>query len=478
MPGIIYDSADIAEHVADRVEFVTDELGHGTSVASVAAVNAPASDLIVVKMLGDWYVSDYPKGLLAALDFVDSIATTVLKRNYVINLSIGSKRGPRDVFSDPYESRLYDLLHKYSLGGYLKGIVVAAGNENYDSTVSIRPRHRDAYAEQENRRMHARDDLPGEFTLEINATVADTLDRCRVEVWYPYSQPCSITVTAPGGKSVFSPIGPDNISNYTINSPDGCVLIDDDTLMITYGESAPEPRWGRFRIDLADGYRRGRVNGNPLAEGEWTIAITGGTGVWDAYIWDVRPRNLVKATSPVSNHNGYKIRSGASVPEVVTVGAYSKLDDDTYISVCEDISAYARFWQHDSLLHSSSQGPARHWLQAKPDLYAVGAPVITALSRHVPDSVRKMLPLCDGDNYTVGAGTSLAAPLVSAYLAQLADRFPQLTHRQLKSRLLDECEEVSPHHTQYTRENFGRVLFNLYLRWESAHSFYKDNDDS
>ncbi|MFC3770849.1 S8 family peptidase [Paenibacillus sp. GCM10012303] len=113
------------------------------------------------------------------------------------------------------------------------------------------------------------------------------------------------------------------------------------------------------------------------------------------------------------------IESPGSAPSAITVGA---VDDHRSIRQADD-----------SVMWYSSRGPARGG-RSKPDLVAPGE---TIVSLRAPGSVldREYPYLRVGHDYFILSGTSISTPLVSGAAAQLLQRYPSLSPRQVKAAL-------------------------------------------
>lgn len=113
------------------------------------------------------------------------------------------------------------------------------------------------------------------------------------------------------------------------------------------------------------------------------------------------------------------IESPGSAPSAITVGA---VDDHRSIRQADD-----------SVMWYSSRGPARGG-RSKPDLVAPGE---TIVSLRAPRSTldREYPYLRVGTDYFILSGTSISTPLVSGAAAQLLQRNPSLSPRQVKETL-------------------------------------------
>lgn len=411
-----------------------DTLGHGTRIASVAAGNrsgvAPAADLVVVKVREGASDIELGWGIRFIKDQADSLDIP-----WVLCLCHGYRSGARDGESDPLERGLARLLSDTTSNNLLRGIVVAAGNDNYDARYPIR------YG---NNRLHARGIGTGGFRLQVQTTptIAGD-DRCFLEMWYPTSSQYRIGLVSPDGY-VFGPLAP-NDPPLVSGSPDGSVFMENhrtDTL-----------RWGSVRMILADPSSLPDAEGDCglLAEGIWRIQVedlTGLGGIWDAYVTHVTPEVLEKAVVEADHNNYYKILSGGNVRAAITVGSINSEAADLMSSEARRL--YAARFPIGGISHFSSRGPTRaerpELEVMKPELYAEGGLVEVALSGDLGIDIRRSferegLPVYE--HYGVGYGTSEAAPHVAGTIALMvaADADRTLSHTVIKAILAETARE-------------------------------------
>jgi subtilisin family serine protease len=423
----------------------------------VAAREAPSADLIIASIPSDWTNAFYPTSALIALEWVDSLAARVLHRPYVINLSIGAKNGPKDVFSDEFETQINRLLrNNHARGSDLKGIVVAAGNENYDRRVAAVENS----VAQENRRIHTSGGFPGSFVLDVGTSDSCT-NVCRVDIWYPVGVACTAWVSVDEGKRYDPPV----TQGQTLmqDSIDGRVYLHNEAAVPKYDDTTHmSARWGRLQLDLQDGRSR-------LRAGRWRVDLAGGPGTWHAYVWSSEPSSTLRALEGSGDDdNCYRIRLGGNVPEVITVGGYNHWDFTGFDVSPDEATHYEVLFPQDSVTYYSSQGPTLLKTVMKPDVYAPCGLITTALASDLTSEDRKGMYISNDGAYMKEGGTSLAAPFVAALLARMAEKYPDLTHKELKAKLLQSCDQRPLNAGQYIECISGRAFQNYFVNEKKA----------
>lgn len=120
---------------------------------------------------------------------------------------------------------------------------------------------------------------------------------------------------------------------------------------------------------------------------------------------------IVVAAAGNSGPKANTILSPGISPKVITVGA---VDDKNTPNIDDD-----------TIADFSSRGPTREGLQ-KPDLVAPGVNI-------------KSLSNITNDRYTTLSGTSMATPLISGSIALLMSRNKNLSHNDIKNKLMNSC---------------------------------------
>lgn len=117
--------------------------------------------------------------------------------------------------------------------------------------------------------------------------------------------------------------------------------------------------------------------------------------------------------------------------KVITVGCS---DDDKEVEV-----------MGNRMVDYSGRGPTMACI-SKPDLVAPGSGIISCCNRP--------------GQYMPKSGTSMSTPLVSGAIALLLERFPQMTNRDVKLRLLERAVDMGRPHNQQGRGllDVGRLL--------------------
>ncbi len=393
--------------------------GHGTMVASAAVGNscglAPDADLVVVKV--DYF--NFDEMMLAyGIEFIRRTAN-LRHQPYVISLSYLPKGGPKDGETGVLARILEGELATNLGGGLLKGIVAAAGNENYEASNQCR---------DENNRMHVHKAGTGDFDLEINTTSNNTNDdACVLELWYPVENSYGVLLTSPTGR-VYGPVDPDLLPVKDFG--------DDGFLMISNNRRSME-KWGAIRIVMRDpdSVMAAMTDTAPLREGTWNIQMIGDSGVWHGYVTYQYPADIIKAISKADQTNQFKIRSAGNVRDVVTVGSINN-GTVTWRDLFGMTTDYTGCYDPNEISHFSSRGPTKAGVD-KPDIYTEGAWVRLAASKDVTielgDSRRKNTLFFD-EYYVMEEGTSFSAPRVAGAIAQMIalDSDSSLTHDRIK----------------------------------------------
>ncbi|GAA1294060.1 S8 family serine peptidase [Saccharothrix xinjiangensis] len=404
------------EYTGKEVSNSTDEHGHGTAVAGIAAGNeqqyrgaAPQASIVVVK------AKFLNASVIDAIRYIFKIATD-LKMPAVINLSLGGHDNPHDG-SDP----LSQMIDEASGPGRV--ICCAAGNQG-DSAIHAQARI-----------------YKGKVTSIPFVHVASPgAEVFKISGWYSGDDALEVAVQLPqeekgNKKPAFQPILRTPPEKTTVRTRE----VGGKVVKVSTPDRSSAGKLHQFTvyIKLPNG-SKDRV--------EWLLLLRGGTMVGtstrvDAWV--------------TSNENGHfcgpqssrsmTIGSPGCATEAITVGSYTtrthwnQYKDNTGITL-DDITPF------------SSQGPRRDGLH-KPDLLAPGAWLIMSRSRqsHPDDKI-----VID-DKHVIGEGTSMASPFVAGIVALVLSQHPELAAQDI----LDVFGYTKTEKAQEAVNRWGRGLIDL-----------------
>ena len=442
---------------------VEDLVGHGTLVSGIAAGNgqpaeiyvgmAPKAGLIIVK------------SALTVSSVIDGIEyihekSSIVSQNYVINLSLGTMAGPKDG-SSCFEIDIYDLLDlDYGIG---HAMIVSAGNKGFD------PNNQDVlynYDFYKVNKYHSRQSGNTETKVTVeNASVNKTGDFFAIEIWYPSGENFHITLESPNNALIYysnGELSPFHISDFSFGpgeaigtldpficyvSQDGGVYIANE---VYYSDYYPYRNDNVILVYVFD------VNFDPLnqwvhmANGEWTLTMSLGSGDWDTYIYNYGKRysdkyNLNNSDAIVffdlSYFNNTRIvTEPGNAFGVITVGSMNSKRE--WIDINGNSQPYTNslFDPNGYMIGQqswfSSEGPTRDD-RDKPDIYSPGAFISSSLSYYFRDNNQNYIEyytVQDSSHYTM-KGTSLSAPHVAGAAALLLEQNPFWTYQDVKDRL-------------------------------------------
>jgi subtilisin family serine protease len=395
--GVEYTSAQINAHTCPE----TDDDGHGTWVAGIAAGNgratgnsqpnyhyvgvAPEADLIIVKAM------PYESGKLDAVNYVFQRAAA-LGEPAVVNISWGTNVGGHDGG--------YALDQAISaLTGPGKLVAAAAGNNN-------------------NLGMHGRINLAAGATTTVQVNVpsytqtTSTPENVYIEAWHDASASFDIKLTSPSGIS--TPLLSPGASNNNQSTTDGEIYVENDVQSTT-----------RSKRIYAYFYRG--VTYHPAA-GAWKLTVTrrSGTtsGVCDFWIsnWSLLSSTYPAFVTPVKDESR-TVTSPATADSVLATGAYSSRllwvngnGATSLVPGAPVVGTVASF---------SSLGPRRDG-KICPDFVAPGNDVISALSATLAPYESNAWKALDQVHYA-DAGTSGSSAHTAGALALLLQNQTHLT---------------------------------------------------
>lgn len=143
---------------------------------------------------------------------------------------------------------------------------------------------------------------------------------------------------------------------------------------------------------------------------------------------------VVVAAAGNSGPKENTIKSPGISPEIITVGGFddNRFDENSFN---KDFFEMANF---------SSRGPA--YRNFKPDVIAPSVDIISC-------GIEKF--------YTTLSGTSVATPMIAGFVSLMIERFPNLTPREIKVRLLKSCSSIG---FDINSEGYGIPNFTRFLR--------------
>lgn len=363
----------------------TDNIGHGTAVAGIAAGNgrasngqnigvAPKASLIVVK-LGENGFSSFAltTQLMRAIKYVTDKAK-ILNMPMAINISYGTNDGPHNGQSI-FETFINDMAEIWKTS-----VIVAAGNEggaghHYEGTISS-----------------------GEMQ-DIKFFYSGKYSSFYLTLWKNFADDLTAELILPNGKST------GEVVSYNLG---GNYKIEDVSIAINYGQPKFYTTFQEifFQVD----------NNSPIPiTGIFTVRVRAGEivdGHYDMYLPTVEEVGYETAfTFPNEN---VTITIPATAQNVISVGGYDSL--------------------RDSVANFSGRGNTINIVFSKPDIVA---PAVNVLSTST------------GGGYSTFSGTSIAAPFVTGSAALMMqwgiiqNNDPFLYGQRIKAYLKSGARRIS-----------------------------------
>ncbi len=376
----------------------TDDFGHGTHVASIAAGTgkagpyrgvAPGAFLIVVKsgrpVCGgeQWSLSEDEiiDGMIYAFRKAEELGLRL-----VINLSLGSDLGPHDG-TTPMEEVIEELAEKGVI------VVVSAGNSAEDG-------------------IHASGELrEGEGEKLEWVIPPDTTEFALSLNLYPGNN-VNLTLLTPLGEIGFG----ENLGRIHAS------------LTINELEKGLE-----YLVEISS------TDGAPLPTRPWSMIIealkVSGNPVWHAWIESDTCSPFSERFLSSEKYNvspEYTISIPATSPHAIAVGGY--VSKNTWMNYLGE--RLETGYRVGELLPFSGRGPTRDG-RIKPDITAPGSIIVAAKPVGPPSSTLDI-----NEYYTVKHGTSMAAPHVAGVIALILQLFPNASYQEVYQALISSAERV------------------------------------
>ncbi len=403
--------------------------GHGTHVAgsiaqhlttgpdSAYSGSVPAANLIIVKTT---YAS---AAILDGIYYVFEKARQ-LGKPAIVNLSLGSQRGPHDG-RDPFTAA------QDYLSGPGRIIVQSAGNDGDN------PIHAMVTADGNGEDMS--------FSLQSTAPVVE------FELWHAGNQNVSIQIFAPGGLS----------SNPVPSGAWGTIPFPGMPVVVDNARNGPE---------FYNNDKRISITLQNAAAGTWRFRLASVTPtIVHAWMWHAEPEAEFKfATSD----NSYTLVNEACGRNNIVVGAtvirnrfrvrdVPGIPDGTELFTGEVIGELASF---------TSSGPTRDGRE-KPDIVAPGTMIASALSGDIeatpaatPEEFRSIGPRYPAhglQHQQFMQGTSMSGPIAAGGIAQALKRRWQTTAAMLKAYFERYSQAVGTIAAGVWHPRAGRGMINM-----------------
>src|SRR5262245_9160922 len=400
--GTEWTQAQINAHTATQV----DVSGHGTHCMGIAAGDGSQTGGIVPPFT---YVGMAPmadlcevKTTLQTTAVFDGVVyifnqATLLGKNAVVNLSLGSQFGPHDGTST-FESGLS------AITGPGRIVVVSAGN---DRGVA---RHAEVFA------------AGAGTNATMSVSGSGTGRAIGIDGYYNGTETINVQVTTPNG-TVLGPIalGANNAPYPGANTLNGNVYFENGIVVTSTGA-----REVYVEINIAAGQN---------ANGTWTfrfIPVALGAANGEVDLWRFF-NNTTTANFIAGNQSTEELVSEpACSGGVITAAAWTS---KRFWTDCNGLNLnFVGAVNPGNLSPFSSPGPTRD-SREKPDIAAPGSAIASSTTFDIAQGCTAggSLNLGDGLNHTMNQGTSMAAPHVTGAAALIMQKYGAVTPGFIKN---------------------------------------------
>ena len=413
-----------------------DTRGHGTWVAGIAGGDGSSSNGTYkgVAPEAEFVIVDYngsSNGIEEGIAYCINKAS-VLNKPMVINLSSGTRRGPRDGTS-PYEQAVEGYINDSDIS-----IVKSAGNEGAA-------------------KRHMVNDYSQTFDFYVLAANQHVDEFFVIYIWYDESSDYSVTLTIPSSPS-YGPYGPyafgegthgDYPPGYGWLTPDGGIAVSNND----YNNNSNSWFYNHFPdtddkfiiIMIASSNSASMIT--PNNTGGWQIELNG-TGRWDAYaVYERKPPGAsqywsLSVTFPDAPYlwDGYTITEPGNAESVITVGALSSKTSWQNANGVTYTPPPIPGWSTNQIPWWCSDGPIRGRPTAdkvKPEIYASGSWICSALSQHTASEYypsNNYIPYGETE-YRYSDGTSASAPHMAGAVALYLQDHPIAPPNEIRNRI-------------------------------------------
>ncbi len=407
--------------IDNNLPFNVDWNGHGTAVMGIACGNgmntgrgiptgtykgvASEANIICFDFEYEYEITNARviDGVSYIADKADSLGMPC-----AINLSLGSKMGPRDGTS-PFESALSAIA---SYPGVI--IVNASGNFNYV----------DSIGGEKGSRCHAIRCDKDTVKFFAGSAIDSTRETIKIQIWYPGDQDYWVMLLSPNNDTLayIGPNGGTGPPGQGYSSPYGCYAVHNENFADTgqYSDQYPNTYDNEIYIYLGEDYMNGQFW--PITSDTFKIVMDSGQGKWDTYIYYSNTKNQ---SYIIDYDNEGTIHEPSNAYNVISVGAY------TSRSGWFDIQGYPVNWPDYYLgqeCYFSSVGPTRDG-RTKPEIYAPGAWIASSVSEYyILVHPFYFSYLAQDSCHMFDRGTSLSAPHISGLVALMLEVDPTLPY--------------------------------------------------